>query len=179
MKNKITKIFLILGLIIAITTGCYAFSFRNMTLDFIHITDTHITDRASTSYKALGNSKELLVDAVEQINKMVGLDFVLFTGDMVDSATSENFYNFYNILSKLKYPSLNAFGNHEYNGDMNKEQVLETIRGYNPNYVFDDSYYAFSPKTDFRIIILDANVSGGYTTKGELPQEQLLQHLHG
>ena len=113
MKNKFIKIFTILSLIIAITTGCYAFSFRNMTLDFIHISDTHITDRMSTSYKELGHSKELLTDAVEQINNIVGLDFVLFGGDMVDSATDENFYNFYKIISKLKYPSLNAFGNHE------------------------------------------------------------------
>ena len=91
-EYKITKIFVILGLIIATTIGCYAFSFRNMTLDFIHITDTHITNRASTPYKALGHSKALLKDAVEQINKEVGLDFVLFTGDMVDSATEENFF---------------------------------------------------------------------------------------
>ena len=173
MKNKLTKIFVFLGLIIAITTGCYAFSFRNMTLDFIHITDTHITDRTSTSYKALGSSKELLTDAVEQINKMVGLDFVMFGGDMVDSATDENFYNFYSILSKLKYPSLNAFGNHEYYGDMTKEQVLDVVRGYNPNYIFDETYYAFSPKTDYRIIVLDANAKDSKTAMGELPQEQL------
>ena len=104
MKNKISKIFVILGLIIATTIGCYAFSFRNMTLDFIHISDTHISDRSSTTYKALGYSKELLADAVEQINKIVGLDFVMFTGDMVDYATEENYYNFYKLLSKMKYP---------------------------------------------------------------------------
>ena len=173
MKNKLTKIFVILGLIIAITTGCYAFSFRNMTLDFVHISDTHITDRASTSYKALGSSKELFADAVEQMNKMVGLDFVMFGGDMVDTATEDNFYNFYSILSKLKYPSLNAFGNHEFYGDMTKEQVLGAIRNYNPNYIFDDTYYAFSPKTDYRIIVLDANIKDNKTAMGELPQEQL------
>ncbi|MBR5303736.1 MAG: metallophosphoesterase [Candidatus Gastranaerophilales bacterium] len=173
MKNKLTKIFVILGLIIAITTGCYAFSFRNMTLDFVQISDTHITNRASTSYKALGNSRELLTVAVEQINNIVGLDFVLFTGDMVDSANDENFYNFYSILSKLKYPSLNTFGNHEFYGDMTKEQVLETVRKYNPNYVFDDTYYAFSPKTDYRIIVLDANIKDNKIAMGEIPQEQL------
>ena len=173
MKNKISKIFVIIGLIIATTIGCYAFSFRNMTLDLVHITDTHITDRSSTSYKALGNSKELLVDAVEQINKIVGLDFVMFGGDMVDSATDENFYNFYKIISKLKYPSLNAFGNHEYNGNMQKDQLLDIIKGYNPNYMFDDTYYAFSPKSDYRIIVLDANVENSKTVSGYLSKEQL------
>ena len=128
MKNRISKIFVILGLIIATTIGCYAFSFRNMTLDFVQISDTHITERQSTPYKALGSSKELLRDAIEQINNIVGLDFVLFTGDMVDSATDENFYNFYKLLSRLKYPSLNTFGNHEFYGDMTKEQVLEVVK---------------------------------------------------
>ncbi|MBE7708777.1 MAG: hypothetical protein E7Z88_08755 [Cyanobacteria bacterium SIG27] len=173
MKNKLLKLFTIIGLIIAITTGCYAFSFRNMTLDLIHVSDTHITDRDSTPYKALGYSKELLTDAIDQINNSIGLDFVLFTGDMVDSATPENFYNYYKILSKLKYPTLNTFGNHEFYGDMTKEQVLETVRGYNPNYIFEDTYYAFTPKTDFRIVVLDATIKDNKTAMGEFPKEQL------
>ena len=173
MKNRISKIFVILGLIIATTIGCYAFSFRNMTLDFIHISDTHITDRPDTSYKALGHSKELLENAIEQINKIVGLDFVLFGGDMVDSATYENFLDYYKILTKLKYPTLNAFGNHEFSGDLTKEEVLETVKRHNPNYIFDDTYYAFSPKTDYRIVVLDATIKNEVTSMGEFSQEQL------
>lgn len=173
MKNKFLKLFTIIGLIIAITTGCYAFSFRNMTLDLIHVSDTHISNRDSTPYKALGSSKELLVDAIGQINNSVGIDFVLFTGDMVDSATDENFYNYYKILSKLKYPTLNTFGNHEFYGDKSKEEVLDIVRKYNPNYIFEDTYYAFSPKTDYRIIVLDANIKDNKTAMGELPKEQL------
>lgn len=173
MKNKLSKIFLIVGLILAVTLGCYAFSFRNMTLDFIHISDTHISQRESTPYKALAHSSELLADAINQINQIVGLDFVLFTGDMVDSATEENFYNYYSELSKLKYPSLNTLGNHEYSGSMTKDEVLNTIKKYNPNYIFNDSYYAFSPKSDYRIIILDANIADNTTSMGELPKEQL------
>ena len=173
MKNKLSKIFLLIGLILAVTLGCYAFSFRNMTLDFIHISDTHITQRESTPYKALKHSNELLADAIDQINKIVGLDFVLFTGDMVDSATSENFDSYYTELSKLKYPTLNALGNHEYSGNMTKEEVLNTIKKYNPNYIFNDSYYAFSPKSDYRIIVLDANIPDSNTSMGEFPKEQL------
>ena len=44
---------------------------------------------------------------------------------------------------------------------------------YNPNYIFEDSYYAFSPKTDYRIIVLDAVIKGQKTSNGELPIEQL------
>ena len=82
------------------TLGVWAFSFRNMTLDFIHITDTHITQKADTSYKALSSSRDLLIDAVNQINNIKGLDFVMFTGDMVDTATDENFLEYYKIQNK-------------------------------------------------------------------------------
>ncbi len=171
MKNKYLKLILILSLIIFTTIGTYAFSFRNMTLDLIQLSDTHISNRQDTAYKALGSSKELLKDAIEQINEIKGLDFVLFTGDMVDSATEENYYEFYKLLTKLKYPSLNTFGNHDFHGDMTKEEVLKTVKNYNPNYTFSDSYYAFSPKTDYRIIILDATMDD--SANGMLPQEQL------
>jgi len=174
MKNKLIKLYLIISLLLIGTIGCYAFSFRNMTLDIVQISDTHITDRDNTSYKALGSSKQLLTDAVEQVNKIKGLDFVLFTGDMVDSATQENYYNFYKIISKMQYPSLNAFGNHDFaSEEILKDDVLNIVREYNPNYMFEDSYYAFSPKTDYRIIVLDGVIKGQKTSNGELPQEQL------
>lgn len=154
--------------------SAYAFSFRNMTLDFIHITDTHIsTDRQDTPYKALGSSSVLLENAVKKINKIKGLDFVLFTGDLVDSATYDNYLEYYKILSKLNYPTLNAFGNHDFSGDLSKEEVLDTVRKYNPNYTFSDSFYAFSPKTDYRIIILDGTIKSATTSNGELSAEQL------
>lgn len=173
MKNKLYKIIFTLCLAVFFAASAYAFSFRNMTLDLIQISDTHISDRSDTTYKALGSSKELLKDAIEQINNMEGLDFVLFTGDMVDSATSENYYNYYSLLTKLKYPSLNAFGNHDFSGGLSKDEVLDIVRGYNPNYTFNDSYYAFSPKTDFRIIILDPVIKDRTTSNGELSEEQL------
>lgn len=173
MKNKLYNLILAISLIVITTMSAYAFSFRNMTLDFVHISDTHISDRSNTTYKALGSSKELLADAVEQINKITGLDFVMFTGDLVDSATEENYYNYYSVLSKLKYPSLNAFGNHDFAGELSNERVLELVKKYNPNYTFANSFYAFSPKTDYRIIVLDAVIKDRTTSNGELTQEQL------
>ena len=174
MKNRYLKLLLIIGFIVSITLGAFAFSFRNMTLDFVHISDTHITSKSNTTYKMLGNSKALLVDAVEQINKIQGLDFVMFGGDNVDTATEQNYLDFYKILSKLRYPSLNAFGSHDYAyGELDKERVLELTRQFNPNYTFADTYYAISPKTDYRIIVLDPVIMGAKTSNGEIPAEQL------
>ena len=175
MKNKFLKILIVVCLIIAGITGAWAFSFRNMTLDIVHFSDTHIsTDREDTTYKALGSSSVLLRDAVNQINNIKGLDFVIHTGDMVDSATEANYREFFTSLEKLKYPILNAFGNHDLHyGDLSKEEILATIKDYNKNYQFNDTYYAFSPKTDYRIIMLDAVGDNSTTSNGKLSTEQL------
>lgn len=175
MKNNINKLLLTLFVLIIGTLGAWAFSFRNMTLDFIHISDTHIsTDRDDTSYKALSSSSLLLDDAIQQINSIKGLDFVLFTGDLVDSATLNNYREYYTLLSHLKYPSLNAFGNHDLAyGDLTKDEVLDIVKKSNRNYTFDDTYYAFSPKTDYRIIVLDSNTGNDSTANGAISPEQL------
>ena len=175
MKNKLSKIIVLMCLLVVGTLSCFAFSFRNMTLDFVQISDTHISvDRENTSYKALGDSSVLLKDAIEQINDIKGLDFVLFTGDMVDSATVDNYREYYSLLTKLRYPTLNTFGNHDLSyGGLSRDEVLEIVKKCNPNYVFSDTYYAFSPKTDYRIIVLDPVITDRNTSNGELTEEQL------
>lgn len=175
MKNRLNKFILILSLILLGSISTWAFSFRNMTLDFVQISDTHISaNREDTSYKALSSSRALLKDAIEQINEIKGLDFVMFTGDLVDSATIENYREYYRLLTKLKYPTLNSFGNHDISyGDLSREEVLEIVKKCNPNYVFSDTYYALSPKTDYRIIVLDPVITDSNTANGYLPDEQL------
>lgn len=175
MKNRVLKLIIAVCLISLGMLGTWAFSFRNMTLDIVHISDTHISvDRGDTTYKALSSSSILLKDAVEQINSIKGLDFVLHTGDMVDSATPENYREFFSVLQKLKYPILNAFGNHDLSyGTLSEAQVLETVKDYNKNYKFNNTYYAFSPKTDYRIIILNAVGDNIETSNGKLSAEQL------
>ena len=172
MQNRYIKLlFIFLFTFFISIKSADAFSFRNMTLDFIQMSDTHITtDKEDTSYKALSSSSILLEDAIKQVNDIKGLDFVLFTGDLVDEAKNENFDRYYQLLTKLKYPSLNAFGNHDFYG-MEKDEVLNIVKSYNPNYIFDKTYYAFSPKTDYRIIILDATMKD--SSNGELSDEQL------
>ncbi|MBR1617530.1 metallophosphoesterase, partial [bacterium] len=175
MKNKFLKIFLTIFAFALTTFSANAFSFRNMTLDFIDITDTHISQRADTSYKALSSSVALLEDAVSQINQIKGLDFVLFTGDLVDEGSYTNYDLFFNAISRLKYPHLCTFGNHDFYGSMTEHEVLTTVKGYNKNYTFDKPYWAISPKTDYRIIGLDSNsdLKGVNTSNGKLSDEQL------
>ena len=52
------------------------------TLKFVQLSDIHYSvDREDTSYKLLSHTRELLDDAVKQINEQKNLKFVVVTGD--------------------------------------------------------------------------------------------------
>lgn len=172
---RVLVLILILASIIMGIQTSEAFSFRDMTLKFAQVSDVHLSDGEDTSYKLLSSSKDLLEDAVGQLNDTEGLDFVMFTGDMVNEPTRDNYRDFFTILSELKHPSLAVIGNHDFGpegeGGLKKSEALDLLRKCNPNYVFDKSYYAFTPKKDFHIIVLDLSVPGNLN--GEIPKEQL------
>lgn len=185
MKLKL-RIFLILTLAIFLGIGAsWAFSFRDITMKFVQISDTHISDRENTSYKMLSKSKVLLADAIKQINATPNVDFVMFTGDMVDQPFYQSYKDFFTILTDLKCPSLMAFGNHDTNStsstdgallppdSLNKAQVLDIFQKANPNYKFEKSYYALSPKKDYRIIVLDLAMDKDMSSNGFISDEQL------
>lgn len=161
------------------------FSFKNIELNFVQISDTHISNRGDTNYKALSSSKELLKDAIEQVNNLKPVDFVMFTGDMVNEPDKESYRDFFVLLTKLKYPSLTTFGNHDMRQIalipddapdnvkkyISKDEALEIIRKCNPFYIFNKSYYAFSPRRDYRVIVLDTTVDDAITANGILKDE--------
>ena len=161
------------------------FSFRDMELSFVQISDTHISDREDTSYKVPSSSKALLEDAIKQVNELKMLDFVMFTGDMVDEPLKKSYRDFFILLTKLKYPPLMTFGNHDarqlQTADKNdeaakdyisKDEALTIIKKCNPYYMFTKSWYAFSPKKDYRVIVLDTTVDEAITANGRLTTEQ-------
>ena len=161
------------------TLGVWAFSFRNMTLDFIHITDTHITQKADTSYKALSSSRDLLIDAVNQINNIKGLDFVMFTGDMVDEPYYDSYRDFWMLLYELKYPVLMTLGNHDAHFEDSKnedsvsvEEVVKLISDCNPNQKQNKSYWSVGLRGNFHIIALDLRTDK-ISSNGYISEEQL------
>lgn len=183
--NKL-KIFLIFALALILGFGgCWAFSVREMTLKLAQVSDVHISDKPDTTYKLLSRSKELLADTVKQINTMQDVDFVMFTGDMVNSAYYESYKDFFTILADLKYPTLVAFGNHDTagissttgellpKGTLGKSEVLDMFQKAIPNYKFDKTYYALSPKQGFRLIVLDLVVDKDMSSNGNIDDEQL------
>ena len=182
MKFNLKFRILLVALIVfsgTISPTLSAFSFRDSSIKFVHVSDTHISDREDTSYKMLSQSKNLLADFIKRVNKIPSVDFVIFTGDMVDRPQLNSYKDFFTILTALKYPSLMALGNHDakFAGGENEEyltetQVLNIISNCNPNQKFDKAYWALTPKANFRMIVLNLRTeeksSNGVISQGQL-----------
>lgn len=145
-------------------------------LKFVHISDTHFsTIRESNSYKLLARSKELLEDAIEQINGVKNVDFVMFTGDLIDQPTVESFEEVMPIVKQLNAPWYFALGNHDTtdSGELTKSKMATLMMLNNPNQNFNSLYYSFVPQKGFRVIVLDSVIDEHSTSLGHIPSEQI------
>lgn len=156
------------------------FSFNEIELKFAQVSDVHLSEAPDTTYKVLSHSKELLDSAIQDINKIKGLDFVAFTGDMVNEPTKQNYKNLFISLLKLDYPALLVLGNHdsitgesESTDYLSKEIVHSIITRCNPYQNYGMPYFAYSPNKDYRVIVLDTTTGNLEKSNGYLPQEQL------
>ncbi|MGN1125187.1 MAG: metallophosphoesterase family protein [Candidatus Gastranaerophilaceae bacterium] len=145
-------------------------------LKFAQISDDHLSaDKINKAYRLTADSADLLDDAIDVINHTQNLDFVFFTGDIVDVPFEKNMRLFFEHANKLKYPYYAVPGNHDIcvGGYLNKEMFASLMRENNKNYTFSKTYYSFTPKTGYKVIALDPIIDNRITANGELPQEQL------
>ena len=146
------------------------------TLKFAQVSDDHLSsDTVNRAYRLTANSKELLDDAIDVINNTPNLDFVFFTGDVVDVPFEKNLKMFMEHAQQLKYPYYIVPGNHDIcvGGYLNKKLFVEIIQEYNKYFKFNKTYYSFTPKAGYKVIALDPIIDDRITANGELPQEQL------
>lgn len=93
------------------------------TLHFAHITDVHISN-AAQSWGGLGDQADaLLVEACQQLNAIADLDFVLLTGDVIDSATPDEVARLRAALETLEKPWHFVPGNHDGFIDPNRPEA--------------------------------------------------------
>lgn len=165
--------YLFLGLILYF--GMNTLSYAE-TLKFVQISDVHLSNKAiDTSYKALSDSKDLLNDAINQINETPDINFVIETGDLVDKPRKELVEDACNQLKRLKSPWYFTFGNHDaaVGTSFTKDKYFEYIKKHNKNITSETAYYSFIPKKGYKAIILDSTIDTRITANGEIPQEQL------
>lgn len=152
---------------------CYSAS----SLKFVQLSDVHFASNGqNTTFKMTGESPKLLEDAIQQINEMQGVNFVMFTGDQVNVPYERELNAFLPYAEKLNVPWYITFGNHDrcVGGFLTKELYLDIVGSHNDNFKFTKPYYSFVPQKGFKVIVLDTIPSDTLTSNGKVSDEQLL-----
>ena len=149
---------------------------NSQSLKFAQVSDVHFLENGSnTTYKMTGESPRLLDDAVKQINEQADIDFVMFTGDLIDKSFEKELKAFLPHLQDLNAPWYFSFGNHDrcVGGYLTTPVYLDMVRNANENFKFKKAYYSFSPKKNYKVIVLDDIITDEITSNGNIDTEQM------
>ena len=145
-------------------------------LKFAQVSDVHFLENGSnTTFKMTGESPRLLDDAINQINEQKDIDFVMFTGDLIDKSFEKELKAVLPHLDRLNTPWYFAFGNHDrcVGGYLTTLVYLEMLRNSNNNFTFKKPYYSFIPKKNYKVIVIDDIITDKITSNGYIDEEQL------
>lgn len=159
----------------AMLLGLQGFS-STASLKFVQLSDVHYyTGENNTTYKMIAESPKLLDDAIEQINSIPNLSFVMFTGDLIDKPFEKELSSFLPHTENLNYPWYFSFGNHDtmVGGYLNPSLYMELVNKYNKNYKFEKTYYSFVPQKGYKVIVLDTIIRDRLTSNGQIGEKQL------
>lgn len=157
--------------------GLQVYSASGNNLTFAQISDAHYSSaKTNTSYRLTAESGELLQDAVDQVNQQTpNVDFVMFTGDMINTPYQKELMKFLPYANQLNSPWYAVLGNHDtcVGGHLTKKVYWNLLNSHNRNFNFTKTYYSFSPKKGYKIIALDPIIDTRITANGEIDKEQL------
>lgn len=175
MSKVLNSIFVIAMAGIALW-GMQVYSASGDNLTFAQISDAHYSSaKTNTSYRLTAESGELLEDAIAQVNETPNVDFVMFTGDMINTPYERELMKFFPYANKLKCPWYAVFGNHDISigGYLSKSLYTSMLNGHNKDFHFNKPYYSFVPKKGYKVIGLDSIIDTRITANGELSEEEL------
>ena len=112
------------------------------TVSWIHIGDTHLTQRGEQNEIDLGR----IVDEINEVYARGGIDFVFVPGDIADDGSAAAYEVFRTHLDRLQLPWIGIVGDHDVH-----ERSFANFR----NYIASDLYSAFSVG-DYRFFRLNA-----------------------
>lgn len=156
--------------------GLRVYSASGNNLTFAQISDAHYSSaQTNTSYRLTAESGELLADAIEQVNQTPNVDFVMFTGDMINTPYVNELMKFLTYANKLNAPWYAVLGNHDtcVGGYLTKQLYWQILNGHNKNFHFAKTYYAFEPKKGYKVIGLDPIIDTRITANGQIDEAQL------
>lgn len=126
-------------------------------LKFVQISDSHFSKiKAEYTQREVEKSKSVLEKTVNDINCISDVDFVVFTGDNIDSANESDLIVFLKIANKLKYPYYVVIGNHEVfrSQKFDKKEYMRIVSKYSKNCRTKSANYVFK-KNGFVFIVVD------------------------
>jgi len=155
MRLNFTKFLILTCFLICFSSAAFAEQ-----LKFIQVTDTHITLNGSNYQgRDLEQSVQNLETLVKSINKLNGIDFVVFSGDNIDSANEDNLRKFCEITKNLNKPYYITIGDHDvFSSALNKTNYFKIVKQYNKNQKSTDSEYYFFPNKDIVVIVMDGTI---------------------
>lgn len=171
---KLMNAFITLTLAGVMVYGLQCYSASD--LKFVQLSDVHFSDAGvNTTFKMTGESPKLLEDAVNQINEIPDLNFVMMTGDQVNVPYEKELTAFLKYAEKIKAPWYIVFGNHDrcVGGYLTKSVYLDIVGQHNSNFEFKTPYYSFVPQKGFKVIVLDTIIDEKLTSNGLISDEQL------
>ena len=139
LKNTVTTLLLTCVMLFFVQGYTNASSLR-----FVQVSDTHfLNNGANTTFKMIAESPKLLDDAIDQINTTPNVDFVMFTGDLIDKPYEIELQAVLPHVKKLNYPWYFAFGNHDIcvGGYLTKSLYLSILRKNKKVYDFNHSQW--------------------------------------
>lgn len=142
----LNKLFLTLLLIIlCLGQGAFAKDIK-----FVQITDSHFS-----SINGEGYPQKVLEKTIKDINTIPDVDFVVFTGDNIDTANSTDLKAFLKIANHLKHPYYMVIGNHEVfkSQHFDKKDYMKLVRKYSKNCRSKSANYVFKEKGVVFIVV--------------------------
>lgn len=174
--SRISNGLFVVALACAMFFGLQVTSAFGDSLNFAQISDAHFsTVKTNTSYRLTADSADILSDVVHQVNAVANLDFVMFTGDMINTPYEKELNAFLPYANQLKYPWYCVFGNHDISigGYLSKKMYMDILNSNNKHFNYKQGYYSFSPKKGFKIIALDSIIDDRVTANGRIDEAQL------
>ena len=158
---KINKILFVIIFILFLVPG-YSLAEE---VKFVQMSDVHMTTRpGNAGGRMLSQSVQLFEDAVKQINTLDKVNFVIFTGDMINTPDKKLLEKFKSVANKLEPNWYWTLGNHDVNAAFNKKKFIAEMHQ-------TKSYYSFSIN-DFVFICMDGTIDAIPSAHGEfLPAE--------
>ena len=146
--DKFSNIVLLVFFVIITTWGIQVTNAAPASLKFVQVSDVHFASNSpNTLYRLTKESPLILDDVIKQINSTQNVDFVMFTGDQINTPYERELKSFIKYANKLKYTWYAALGNHDIcvGGYLSKSLYNQILKENNTNFKFNKMYYSFTP----------------------------------